>query len=132
MQFNPEESIDLNGNTAPFIQYGYARIQSILRKVSVPNAIGEVALSALEKELVKLLLTYPQELANAAKEYSPAILCNFNYELIKLYNSFYQSHPILGEENENIKAFRIALSYAVAELTKHNMKLLGINVPEKM
>lgn len=133
MQFNPEESIDLNGNTAPFIQYGYARIQSILRKVEVPKSIKhDVAVSSLEKELVKLLLSYPQELANAAKDYSPAVLCNYNYELIKLYNSFYQSHPILGEENEALKDFRIALSYAVAELTKNNMKLLGINVPEKM
>ncbi|MFP5470298.1 MAG: arginine--tRNA ligase [Bacteroidia bacterium] len=133
MQFNPEESIDLNGNTAPFIQYGYARIQSILRKVEVPKSIKQdVAVSSLEKELVKLLLSYPQELTNAAKEYSPAVLCNFNYELIKLYNSFYQSHPILGEENEALKEFRIALSFAVAELTKNNMKLLGINVPEKM
>jgi arginyl-tRNA synthetase len=133
MQFNPEESVDLNGNTAPFIQYGYARIQSILRKASVSKTINEtLAISDTEKELVKLILNYPEELSKAGVEYSPAVLCNYNFELIKLYNSFYQSHPILGEENEDLKMFRISLSTMVADITKRNMKLLGIAVPQKM
>ncbi len=133
MQFNPEESVDLNGNTAPFIQYGYARIQSILRKASVSKTINEtLAISDTEKELVKLILNYPEELNKAGVEYSPAVLCNYNFELIKFYNSFYQSHPILGEENEDLKMFRISLSTMVADITKRNMKLLGIDVPKKM
>lgn len=133
MQFNPEESVDLNGNTAPFIQYGYARIQSILRKAPVSNTINEtINISETEKELVKLILNYPEELSKAGVEYSPAVLCNYNFELIKLYNSFYQSHPILGEENEDLKCFRISLSTMVADITKQNMKLLGIAVPQKM
>jgi arginyl-tRNA synthetase len=133
MQFNPEESVDLNGNTAPFIQYGYARIQSILRKAPVSNSFNEtINISETEKELVKWILNYPEELAKAGVEYSPAVLCNYNFELIKLYNSFYQSHPILGEENEALKNFRISLSTMVADITKRNMKLLGIAVPQKM
>jgi arginyl-tRNA synthetase len=133
MQFNPEESVDLNGNTAPFIQYGYARIQSILRKAPVSNAFNEtINITETEKELVKWILNYPEELAKAGVEYSPAVLCNYNFELIKLYNSFYQSHPILGEENEALKNFRISLSTMVADITKRNMKLLGIAVPQKM
>jgi arginyl-tRNA synthetase len=133
MQFNPEESVDLNGNTAPFIQYGYARIQSILRKAPVSNVFNEtINISETEKELVKWILNYPEDLAKAGVEYSPAVLCNYNFELIKLYNSFYQSHPILGEENEALKNFRISLSTMVADITKRNMKLLGIAVPQKM
>lgn len=132
--FDPKESIDFAGNTGPFIQYTYARIQSILRKASFDNKqnilVDELHLK--EKELIKLLQSYPEIIQNAAESLSPALVANFTYELVKSYNSFYQSVPIFGAENELKKEMRIQLSYAVSCIIKSSFKLLGIEVPERM
>jgi len=132
--FNPEESVDFAGNTGPFIQYTYARIQSILRKAdfdtSTLNAVE--ALHPKEKELIKQLELYPEVIQNAANNHSPALVANYTYELVKEYNSFYQSVSILGEENQMKKVFRVQLSKKVAETIKSAFQLLGIEVPERM
>ena len=134
MQFNPEESVDLNGNTGPFIQYTYARIQSILRKVEVFDKGSEtdLLLEPAEKTLLKDLSEFPSVIEEAGKNYSPALLANYTYELVKNYNSFYQSLSIIKEEDANKKAFRIAISYKVGSVIKLSMQLLGVNVPERM
>ncbi len=132
--FDPKESIDFNGNTGPFIQYTYARIQSILRKAEFDKKefIGVETLHPKEKELVKLLQAYPLIIQNAAENLSPALIANFTYELVKSYNSFYQSVPIFGADNEADKILRVQLSYAVSCIIKSSFKLLGIDVPERM
>jgi len=132
--FDPKESIDFNGNTGPFIQYTYARIQSILRKAdfSGKESVNVENLHAKEKELLKLLQTYPIIIQNAAENLSPALVANYTYELVKSYNSFYQSVPIFGADNEDDKILRIQLSYAVSCVIKSSFKLLGIDVPERM
>ena len=134
MQFNPEESVDLNGNTGPFIQYTYARIQSILRKVETFSKVSEtdLLLEPVEKTLLKDLSEFPSAIEEAGKSYSPAIIANYTYELVKNYNSFYQSLSIIKEQDANKKAFRIALSYKVGTVIKLSMTLLGVNVPERM
>ena len=134
MQFNPEDSVDLNGNTGPFIQYTYARIQSILRKVEAFNKVSEtdLLLEPAEKTLLKDLSEFPSVLEEAGKNYSPALLANYTYELVKNYNSFYQSLSIIKEEDANKKVFRIAISYKVGAVIKLSMQLLGVNVPERM
>ena len=134
MQFNPEESVDLNGNTGPFIQYTYARIQSILRKVETFSKVSEtdLLLEPVEKTLLKDLSEFPSVIEEAGKSYSPAIIANYTYELVKNYNSFYQSLSIIKEQDANKKAFRIALSYKVGTVIKLSMTLLGVNVPERM
>ena len=134
MQFNPAESVDLNGNTGPFIQYTYARIQSILRKVGTFPKLVEIdlLLEPAEKTLLKDLSEFPSAIEEAGKSYSPAIIANYTYELVKNYNSFYQSLSIIKEEDANKKAFRIAISYKVGEVIKLAMKLLGVDVPERM
>lgn len=134
MQFNPEESVDLNGNTGPFIQYTYARIQSILRKVETfsKESESDLLLEPAEKTLLKDLSEFPSVIEEAGKNYSPALLANYTYELVKNYNSFYQSLSIIKEEDANKKAFRIAISYKVGEVIKLSMKLLGVDVPERM
>jgi arginyl-tRNA synthetase len=134
MQFNPEESVDLNGNTGPFIQYTYARIQSILRKVETFSKVSEtdLLLEPAEKTLLKDISEFPIVIEEAGKSYSPALLANYTYELVKNYNSFYQSLSIIKEEDANKKAFRIAISYKVGEVIKLAMKLLGVDVPERM
>ncbi len=134
MQFNPEDSVDLNGNTGPFIQYTYARIQSILRKVETFHKGSEtdLLLEPAEKILLKDLSEFPSVIEEAGKSYSPALLANYTYELVKNYNSFYQSLSIIKEEDPNKKAFRIAISYKVGEVIKLSMQLLGVNVPERM
>jgi arginyl-tRNA synthetase len=136
--FNPEESVDFAGNTGPFIQYTYARIQSILRKVdfdivtpSYPEISGEV-LHSKEKELLKQIELYPEVIQNAADNYSPALIANYTYDLVKEYNSFYQAVSILGEENVSMKIFRVQLSKKVGETIKSAFKLLGIEMPERM
>jgi arginyl-tRNA synthetase len=136
--FNPEESVDFAGNTGPFIQYTYARIQSILRKVdfdivspSYPEISGEV-LHPKEKELLKQIELYPEVIQNAAQYYSPALVANYTYDLVKEYNSFYQAVSILGEENVSKKIFRVQLSKKVGETIKSAFKLLGIEMPERM
>ena len=132
--FDPKESIDFNGNTGPFIQYTYARIQSILRKADFDYTInvGEINLHEKEKEVLKTLQQYPETIQSAAKNHSPALIANYTYELVKQYNSFYQTVPILGCENMEEKIFRTQLSKKVAETIKSSFSLLGIQVPERM
>ena len=132
--FDPKESIDFNGNTGPFIQYTYARIQSILRKAefSSKQDIKVNNLHIKEKELIKLLQTYPEIIQNSAQNLSPALVANFTYELVKSYNSFYQSVPIFGADNESEKDLRIQLSYGVSSVIKSSFALLGIEVPQRM
>jgi arginyl-tRNA synthetase len=134
MMFNPEESVDFAGNTGPFIQYTYARIQSILRKadfdLSVTASLDTI--HTKEKELLKQISLFPQVIQDAANNHSPALVANYTYELVKEYNSFYQTVSILGEENEAKKIFRVQLSNKVAETIKLAFQLLGIEVPERM
>jgi len=132
--FNPEESVDFAGNTGPFIQYTYARIQSILRKADFDLNVEmkEVELHEKEKELLKQIELFPEVIKNAAQYYSPAIVANYTYELVKEYNSFYQAVSILGEENILKKTFRVQLSKKVGETIKSAFKLLGIEMPERM
>lgn len=134
MLFNPTESVDFNGNTGPFIQYTYARIQSILRKADFDwkSNISNVTMQPKEKELIKLLLQYPETIQLAAKNYSPAIIANYVYEVVKEYNSFYQSIPILGENESTFKIWRVQLSVETAKIIASACTLLGISVPERM
>jgi len=135
MLFNPKESIDLQGNTGPFIQYTHARIKSIWRKSEL-NAVPEYAvpaeMHAKEKELIKLLAAYPVIIQDAAKEYSPAVIGAYCYDLAKTFNQFYDACDVLKEADANLKNFRIDLCVTVARTIKSGMKLLGIEVPEKM
>ena len=132
--FNPEESVDFAGNTGPFIQYTYARIQSIIRKANFDFSANSemVTLHEKEKELLKQIELFPEVIHNAAHNHSPALLANFTYDLVREYNSFYQAVPILGEEDASKKIFRVQLSKKVADIIAASFGLLGINVPERM
>ncbi|KAA5538415.1 arginine--tRNA ligase [Paenimyroides baculatum] len=135
--FDPKESVDFAGNTGPFIQYTYARIQSILRKAdfdysSVISSEVEKTLHEKEKELIKNLAQFTEVIQQAAKTYSPALIANYTYDLVKEYNSFYQSVSILGEENHDKKVFRVQLSDKVGQTIKNAFTLLGIDVPNRM
>lgn len=139
--FNPKESIDFQGNTGPFIQYTYARIQSILRKAdlkadAIPSAPDsyrdEVSLHEKERELIKQLQLFPEVIQNAAEQHSPALIANYTYDLVKEFNSFYQNVSILGAKKEEEKQFRVQLSRVVAVTIKNAFSLLGINVPNRM
>ena len=131
--FNPEESVDFQGNTGPFIQYTYARIQSILRKAEVSVKTSNLkTLHPKEKELIKQLQLFPETIQQAAALYSPALIANYTYELVKSFNSFYQNVSILGADFEEEKSFRIKLSRAVSDVIKTAFGLLGIHVPERM
>ncbi|MCM4164322.1 MULTISPECIES: arginine--tRNA ligase [unclassified Arenibacter] len=135
--FNPEESVDFQGNTGPFIQYTYARIQSILRKAAEleQNLDSPQKLTNLhvkEKELLKQLQLYPETIQLAADNYSPALVANYTYELVKEFNSFYQNVSILGEQDQNKKIFRVQLAKKVGEVIKSAFGLLGIQVPDRM
>ena len=135
--FNPEESVDFQGNTGPFIQYTYARIQSILRKAEETNIVWNrnIALEKLhikEKELIKQLQIFPDTIQLAATNYSPALIANYTYDLVKEFNSFYQQVSILGEIDADKKALRIQLAYKVGLVIQSSFKLLGIEVPERM
>ncbi|MEO8534167.1 MAG: arginine--tRNA ligase [Flavobacterium sp.] len=132
--FNPEESVDFAGNTGPFIQYTYARIQSIIRKADFDfsNKTDMTELHEKEKELVKQIELFPEVIQNAAQNHSPALIANYTYDLVKEYNSFYQSVHILGEVDLTKKIFRVQLSQKVAEVIKSAFTLLGIEVPERM
>lgn len=134
MMFNPEESVDFNGNTGPFIQYTYARIQSILRKADFDtgNPVTVEVLHEKEKELLKQVAQFPEVIQSAAHNHSPALVANYTYDLVKEYNSFYQSVSILGEEDAAKKVFRVQLSKKVGQTIKNAFSLLGINVPERM
>ena len=132
--FDPEESVDFAGNTGPFIQYTYARIQSIIRKADFDLNVSE-NLSELhfkEKELIKQIALFPEIIQNAAQNYSPALIANYTYDLVKEYNSFYQTVSILGEMNHDKKVFRVQLSKKVGDVIKDAFGLLGIEVPERM
>lgn len=138
MLFNPAESIDFNGNTAPFIQYTHARIRSLLRKaeaehIAVETALpADIALGKEEKSIVKWLYQYPQTLLSAGDNYSPALIANYIYELSKLFNHFYQETPIMKETDESLRIFRLQLSRFTGDTIRNGMALLGIDVPEKM
>jgi arginyl-tRNA synthetase len=137
MLFNPEESVDFAGNTGPFIQYTYARIQSIIRKANFDfsatlSAVEMQQLHEKEKELIKQLELFPEIIQNAAHNHSPALVANYTYDLVREYNSFYQAVPILGEENAGKKTFRVQLSKKVGETIASSFKLLGIDVPDRM
>lgn len=131
--FDPKSSVDFTGNTGPFIQYTYARIQSILRKAPEVNAVNSsIVLNGKEKEIIKQLLLYPETIQQAASQYSPALVANYVYDLVKLFNSFYQSISILGEEDQDLLHFRVQLSKTVGDVVASGCQLLGINVPERM
>ena len=131
--FNPEESVDFQGNTGPFIQYTYARIQSILRKSGTLTELSNLLeLHPKEKELIKQLQLFPEAIQQAGVQYSPALIANYTYELVKSFNSFYQNVSILGTDNNEEKSFRIQLSQAVSDVIKTAFGLLGIEVPERM
>ena len=138
MTFNPKESIDFNGNTGPFIQYTYARIQSILRKakeagIEIPAVLPTgIELSTKEEGLIQMLSDFTGVVAQAGTDYNPSILANYTYDLVKEYNQFYHDFSILREENEAVKIFRLALSANVGKIVKSAMGLLGIEVPERM
>ena len=134
MLFNPKESVDFAGNTGPFIQYTYARIQSILRKAGATKAAISIDLSltSFEKELIKSIHEFPEVVKLAGETYSPAIVSNYTYDLVKLYNSFYQNVSIFNEESEELKQMRVQLSAVVSDIIKRSMSVLGIEVPEQM
>ena len=140
MLFNPAESIDFNGNTGPFIQYTYARIQSVLRKVTRAEGTinGEAytraggTLNPKELDLIQRLCEYPAAVRTAGEEFSPAIICNYAYALACEFNSFYHDLSILNEPDENKKALRLLLSANVAKVLRSAMALLGIEMPERM
>ncbi|MBS3992964.1 MAG: arginine--tRNA ligase [Bacteroidetes bacterium] len=132
--FDPKESIDFNGNTGPFIQYTYARIQSILRKgtLDLTLQLNDYQINDKEKSLIKHIQQYPETVQLAAENLSPALIANYTYELVKEYNSFYQSTPILNAVTNNEQHFRTQLSYMVGVTIKNAFELLGIQVPERM
>ena len=133
MVFNPAESIDFNGNTGPFIQYTYARIQSLLRKAGNETAAwDDVEITAKEEGIIQQLLNFPAVVKEAGTRFSPALIANYIYDLVKEYNQFYHDFQILKEENTSKHAFRLELSRQVARVVKTGMKLLGIEVPERM
>ena len=138
MTFNPKESIDFNGNTGPFIQYTHARIKSVLRKATEQgidfSSLTNKGLDISEKEsyLIQLLTEFPEVVRQAGDEFSPALIANYIYELVKEYNQFYHDFTILKEENSDLKQFRLVLSESIASVIKTGMNLLGIDVPERM
>lgn len=133
MLFNPAESIDFNGNTGPFIQYTYARIQSLLDKANYqPTAVTAIEVNESEKELITRLAEFKEVIAKAAETLSPAQLANYIYDLVKAYNSFYQNNPILNQDDEAVKNFRLTLSHLTAKTIKKGLNLLGIGVVNRM
>ena len=132
MLFNPEESIDFNGNTGPFIQYTYARIRSILRKTTIAPIVPIVPISDKEIELIQKMSEYPAVVEQAGKDYSPSGIANYCYELTKIFNQFYHDFSILNEPDEQKRQVRLVLARNVAKVIKNGMSLLGIEVPERM
>lgn len=132
MMFNPEESIELNGNTGPFIQYAHARIRSLLSKADAYTLPDSCDLEPEEKELIKIISEYPNIIKEAGENYSPAVIANYTYELVKTYNHFYQSITILGEDDLNKKNLRLGISENTGKVIKSAMGLLGVEVPERM
>jgi arginyl-tRNA synthetase len=137
MTFNPKESIDFNGNTGPFIQYSYARIQSILRKATeanmpIPHSIPQVEMLEKERELVRIISMFPGVVSQSGDQLSPALIANYAYELAKEFNQFYHEFTILKETNDSVRNLRLLLSREVANIIRLSMWLLGINVPSRM
>ncbi len=138
MTFNPKESIDFNGNTGPFIQYTHARIKSVLRKAAEQGINfgtkieNQLAISEKESYLIQLIAQFPAVVKQAGEEFSPALIANYEFELVKEFNQFYHDFSIMREENEALKKFRLQLSASVAQVVKTGMGLLGIEVPERM
>ena len=134
--FDPKESVDFQGNTGPFIQYTYARIRAIIRKSDISitdlQIQNDITLHEKEKEILNLLSQYPETIQSAAKNYSPALIANYTYDLVKSFNSFYQNVSILGANSEYEKKFRVLLSFKVGEVIRSSFQLLGIKVPERM
>ena len=137
--FNPEESVDFQGNTGPFIQYAYARIQSILRKAHLEHSsllsekpFENLTLTDKERALIKTLMQYPDKIQEAAAAYSPALVANFTYDLVKEFNAFYQNVSILGAEDNSLLCFRVDLSDMVGQVIKSSCALLGMDVPHQM
>ena len=132
--FDPKESVDFQGNTGPFIQYTYARIQSILRKATFEYSkdVSAIELHDKEKELIKIIANYPEVIQLAAANHSPALIANYTYDLVKEFNSFYQNVSILGESDHGKKVLRVQLSKKVSDIIKSAFSLLGIDVPERM
>ncbi|WP_288375585.1 arginine--tRNA ligase [Chryseobacterium culicis] len=133
MLFNPAESIDFNGNTGPFIQYTYARIQSLLSKAgALQSEIADIELNQSEKELIMQLANFKTTVAKSAETLSPALVANYVYDLVKTYNSFYQNNPILNQEDENVKQFRLTISDITAKTIRKSLELLGIGTVNRM
>ncbi len=133
MLFNPEESVDFNGNTGPFIQYTYARIQSLKRKYTAEVLIPKsIEITNNEQEIIKQLMEFPSIIQEAAANYSPALMANYVYDLVKEYNTYYQNTAILTAESEELINFRLGLSVKVGEVIKTSMSLLAVNVPDRM
>jgi arginyl-tRNA synthetase len=132
MLFNPEESIELNGHTGPFIQYTHARICSLLTKAGTFATSTSATFGDLEKDILKLILEYPEVIEEAAKTHSPSVIANYAYELVKSYNHFYQNVTILQEENEELKNARLTLSEVTVRTIASSLKLIGIDSPRKM
>ena len=138
MTFNPKESIDFNGNTGPFIQYTYARIQSVMRKaveqgITIPSSLPmDISLTVKEENLIQLLADYAVVVKQAGDEYNPALIANYIYDLVKEYNQFYHDYSILKEENTQLRDFRLVLSEETGKIVKSGMSLLGIDVPDRM
>ena len=136
MTFNPKESIDFNGNTGPFIQYTYARIRSLLRKAAEAgidyNSNYDVEPNEKEVALIQKIADFPQVVAEAGRTYSPALIANYVYDLVKEYNQFYHDYSILREEDEAVRRFRLKLSEVTGDTVRRATGLLGIEVPERM
>ena len=131
--FDPEASVDFNGNTGPFIQYAYARIQSLMRKVGGELQLNlNLSLVDKEKEILKHLSTYPRLVKAAGEQYSPALVANYLFDLVKLFNSFYQNVSVFGEPDQNLRSLRLLLCKAVANNIKSASGLLGISLPDSM
>ena len=137
--FNPEESVDFQGNTGPFIQYAYARIQSILRRARIEYAEAltnnhwtDISLTDKEKSLVKTLMQYPDKIQEASQVFSPALIANYTYDLVKEFNAFYQNVSILGATEDSVLSFRVSLANQVGQVIQSSCRLLGIDVPDQM
>jgi arginyl-tRNA synthetase len=133
MLFNPKDSVDFNGNTGPFIQYTYARIQSLKRKYTAEVVIpSSVEIIPKEQEIIKKIIDFPNVIQESADSYSPAIIANYTYNLVKDFNNYYQSTSILNAESEELINFRLGLSINTGEVVKTSMRLLGVDVPDRM
>jgi arginyl-tRNA synthetase len=134
MLFNPEESIDFNGNTGPFLQYTYARIRSVLRRAEEQPVADRITAIPNEKEaiLIRKVSDFAGAVAEAGRTYSPALIANYCYDLAKEFNQFYHDYSILKEEDANVKALRLLISTVVARTLKAGVALLGMEMPERM